>query len=44
LDVDNDVILEIYCLITGSDLEVVDPGGWGVVVNQPEGMIEEMVS
>jgi oligoribonuclease (3'-5' exoribonuclease) len=42
--VDDDVILEIHCFITGSDLKVVDPGGWGVVVHQPEAVMEEMVS
>jgi oligoribonuclease len=42
--VDRDVILELHCFITGSDLEVVDPQGWGAVVHQSEEVMSEMVS
>jgi oligoribonuclease len=34
LDPDTDSIIEIYCLITDSQLELIDEAGWGIVVHQ----------
>jgi len=34
LDPDKDDIIEIYCLITNGQLELVDDSGWGTVVHQ----------
>ncbi|KAK4032682.1 ribonuclease H-like domain-containing protein [Parachaetomium inaequale] len=34
LDPDTDLIIEIYCLITNGQLELVDEAGWGTVVHQ----------
>lgn len=33
LDVDNDVIIEIFCIITNGQMEVLDEEGWGCVVH-----------
>ncbi|RDW75015.1 hypothetical protein BP6252_06157 [Coleophoma cylindrospora] len=42
LDVDNDEIIEIFCLITNEGLELLDPEGWGVVVHQPKEKMDTM--
>lgn len=43
LDVENDVIIEVFCLITNGDLELVDEAGWGVVVHQSQERMDRMV-
>ena len=43
LDVDNDVIIEIFCIITNGDLEVLDEEGWGVVIHQTKETMDKMV-
>jgi oligoribonuclease len=43
LDLDNDVIIEIFCLITNGDLELLDPEGWGTVVHQSKEKMDQMV-
>jgi oligoribonuclease len=42
LDPDSDEIIEIYCLITDGDLELVDDSGWGAVVHQPKDRMDRM--
>lgn len=44
LDVDNDVIIEIFCIITNGNLEVLDEEGWGAVIHQPKEKMDQMVS
>jgi oligoribonuclease len=44
LDVDNDVVIEIFCIITNGDLEVLDENGWGTVVHQTKERMDQMVS
>jgi oligoribonuclease len=44
LDVDNDVIIEIFCLITNGNLELLDEEGWGTVVHQSKERMDAMVS
>jgi oligoribonuclease len=34
LDPENDVIIEIYCIVTDGQLELLDESGWGTVVHQ----------
>jgi oligoribonuclease len=34
LDSDTDSIIEIYCLVTDGQLELLDESGWGTVVHQ----------
>lgn len=34
LDPDSDSIIEIYCLVTDGQLELLDESGWGTVVHQ----------
>lgn len=34
LDPDTDSIIEIYCLITDGQLQLLDENGWGTVVHQ----------
>jgi oligoribonuclease len=43
LDLENDVIIEIFCIITNGDLEVIDEEGWGVVVHQSKEKMDQMV-
>jgi hypothetical protein len=43
LDVDNDVIIEIFCLITDGDLNVLDEEGWGAVIHQEKETMDKMV-
>lgn len=43
LDLENDVIIEVFCLITNGDLELVDEDGWGVVVHQSKERMDQMV-
>ncbi|KAK4224587.1 ribonuclease H-like domain-containing protein [Podospora fimiseda] len=42
LDPDTDSIIEIYCLITDGQLELLDPVGWGTVVHQSKERMDAM--
>ncbi|GAP91905.1 putative RNA exonuclease rex2 [Rosellinia necatrix] len=42
LDPDREEIIEIFCIITTGTLEVVDDGGWGVVVHQTQERMDMM--
>ncbi|KAG9233531.1 mitochondrial putative Oligoribonuclease [Amylocarpus encephaloides] len=42
LDVENDVIIEIFCLITNGNLEVLDEEGWGAVIHQDKETMDKM--
>lgn len=44
LDVDNDVIIEIFCIVTNGDLEVLDEEGWGAVIQQSKETMDKMVT
>ena len=43
LDVDNDVIIEIFCVITNGNLDVLDEEGWGAVIHQSQERMDQMV-
>lgn len=43
LDVDSDEVIEIFCLITNGNLDVLDEEGWGTVIHQPRERMERMV-
>jgi oligoribonuclease len=43
LDVDNDVIIEIFCIVTNGNLNVLDEKGWGAVIHQSEETMDKMV-
>ena len=43
LDVDSDVIIEIFCIVTNGDLEILDEEGWGVVIHQTKETMDKMV-
>jgi len=43
LDVDSDVIIEIFCIITNGNLDVLDEEGWGAVIHQSKGTMDKMV-
>ncbi|KAH8808180.1 ribonuclease H-like domain-containing protein [Xylogone sp. PMI_703] len=42
LDVENDVIIEVFCIITDSDLNVLDEEGWGAVIHQSKERMDKM--
>ncbi|KAI8230203.1 Oligoribonuclease [Colletotrichum sp. SAR 10_86] len=42
LDPDKEEIIEIFCIITTGNLEIVDPEGWGCVVHQSEERMAQM--
>ncbi|KAI9737305.1 MAG: hypothetical protein M1818_005838 [Claussenomyces sp. TS43310] len=42
LDLDTDVIIEIFCLITNGNLDLLDEQGWGAVIHQPKEMMDNM--
>ncbi|KAH8778139.1 ribonuclease H-like domain-containing protein [Hyaloscypha finlandica] len=42
LDVEHDVIIEIFCIITNGNLEIVDEEGWGAVIHQEKERMDEM--
>ncbi|KAK0633333.1 ribonuclease H-like domain-containing protein [Immersiella caudata] len=42
LNPDTDAIIEIFCLITDDELELVDEAGWGTVVHQSEERMDQM--
>jgi oligoribonuclease (3'-5' exoribonuclease) len=44
LDVENDVIIEIFCIITNGNLDIVDEEGWGAVIHQSKERMDQMVS
>ena len=37
-----DCILQIYCIVTDFELNVLDGSGWGVIVNQPHSKLDAM--
>lgn len=43
LDVDNDDIIEIFCVITNGSLDVMDESGWGAVIHQSRERMDSMV-
>jgi len=43
LNLETDVIIEIFCIITDGNLKVLDPEGWGVVVHQSKETMDKMV-
>lgn len=43
LDVENDVIIEIFCIITDGNLQVLDENGWGTVIHQSKETMDKMV-
>jgi len=42
LNLDTDVIIEIFCIITNGNLEVLDERGWGATIHQPLEVMEKM--
>ncbi|KAH8889485.1 ribonuclease H-like protein [Thozetella sp. PMI_491] len=42
LDPDKEEIIEIFCLITNGDLELLDEAGWGTVVHQTKERMDQM--
>jgi len=44
LDLDNDVIIEIFCVITNGNLDVLDEEGWGAVIHQSKETMDKMVT
>ncbi|KAA8567256.1 hypothetical protein EYC84_010291 [Monilinia fructicola] len=42
LDLENDVIIEISCIITNGNLEVMDEEGWGAVIYQNKETMDKM--
>ncbi|KAI1002716.1 hypothetical protein K3495_g5483 [Podosphaera aphanis] len=42
LDVQNDVIIEIFCIITNGDLELLDEEGWGAIIQQSQETMDKM--
>jgi oligoribonuclease len=43
LDVENDVIIEIFCIITNGNLDIMDEEGWGAVIHQTKERMDQMV-
>lgn len=43
LDIDSDVIIEIFCIITDGNLNVLESQGWGAVVHQSMETMAAMV-
>lgn len=43
LDIDNDVVIEIFCVITNGNLEMIDEKGWGAVIHQSKETMDKMV-
>lgn len=43
LDPDRDLIIEIFCLITDSALELLDPTGYGVVIHQTKETLDSLM-
>lgn len=42
LDPDKEEIIEIFCLITNGNLDLLDDNGWGTVVNQSQARMDQM--
>ncbi|KAI1375725.1 ribonuclease H-like protein [Hypoxylon crocopeplum] len=42
LNPDREEIIEIFCIITTGTLDVVDENGWGIVVHQPQEIMDQM--
>ncbi|TGO45752.1 hypothetical protein BCON_0368g00040 [Botryotinia convoluta] len=42
LDVENDVIIEVSCVITNGNLEVMDEKGWNAVIHQDQETMDKM--
>src|ERR1700738_1351326 len=42
LDPDTDVIVEIFCLITNGNLELLDEHGWGATIHQTKEIMDAM--
>lgn len=42
LDPDKDEVIEIFCLITHANLELVEPEGWGTVIHLPKERLGQM--
>ncbi|KAK8070063.1 exonuclease [Apiospora phragmitis] len=42
LDPDREEIIEIFCIITNGQLEVLDEAGWGTVIHQPKERMDMM--
>jgi len=42
LDCDNDQIIEIFCIITNGNLDILDKEGWGVVPHQSKETMDKM--
>ncbi|KAL2067107.1 hypothetical protein VTL71DRAFT_1531 [Oculimacula yallundae] len=42
LDIDNDVVIEIFCIITNGNLDVLDEQGWGAVIHQSKETMDKM--
>jgi oligoribonuclease len=44
LDVEHDIIIEIFCIITNGNLDIVDEEGWGAVIHQEKERMDGMVN
>lgn len=42
LDPDKEEIIEIYCLVTDAQLNLLEPQGWGTVIHQPQARMDQM--
>ncbi|KAM7197670.1 oligoribonuclease [Naviculisporaceae sp. PSN 640] len=42
LNPDSDSIIEIFCLVTDSQLNLLDESGWGTVIHQPKERMDAM--
>jgi oligoribonuclease len=42
LDPDNDIIIEVFCIITNGDLDVIDEAGWGCTIHQSKERMDQM--
>ncbi|CZR61992.1 probable oligoribonuclease [Phialocephala subalpina] len=42
LDIDHDEIIEIFCIITNGNLEILDEEGWGAVIHQSKKRMDQM--
>ncbi len=43
LDPDHDHIIEIFCIITNGNLDIIDEKGWGAVIHQSKETMDKMV-
>lgn len=43
LNLEKDVIIEIFCIITNGNLDVLDEEGWGAVIHQSKERMDQMV-